>query len=93
MLRLEEWYIAGNQRSPYDAPELWIPCLCGRVYDHPLHEDGKELITSAVIGKTNDGKIRTRSGSLYELGKVREDYYNLYPNAMERLLKTLKETI
>lgn len=71
---------------PYDAPETVAYFLRGHIYDHPDHADGTTVETSPIVGAV-DGKIRTRSGSLYELGEPHPDYEAAYHGARERLLK------
>lgn len=61
---LENWSVSA---SPYDAPELKIIRLVGRL------SCGKEIVTSPVVGATGR-LVRTRSGSLYRLGDVDPDY-------------------
>lgn len=84
---LEDWCLSKEQ-NPYIAPELQVTYLHGNVYGHPRFRDGHPVRTSAIKG-LKDGFIETISGSLYELGKVREDYEEKYPNAKERLMNAL----
>ena len=86
-IKIENWAIVSPQ-DPYTAPELLRFSLKGEVYGHPRFSDGFEVTTSYIIG--SDGEtITTKSGSKYELGKVKDEYEKLYPNARSRLFKSL----
>ena len=78
-------------RDPYCAPELQKPALHGKVYGHRRFLDGSSITTSTVVGITEDGKIKTYSGSEYELGDVDPRYESMFPNAKDRLIKSAKE--
>lgn len=84
-MRLENWSVVSPQTDPYKAPELCSLVLRGNVYGHPNFEDGKEIITSTIVETTDDGKIKTYSGNVYELGEVDPEYERLYPNSRERI--------
>jgi hypothetical protein len=87
---LKNWSLIVRYKDPYSPPEEWTTCLHGNVYEHPRFDDGKEITTSSIEGKVGD-KVKTHSGSLYELQDIDPEYEKIYPNAKERLLKTLKE--
>lgn len=82
-MKLENWAVVGH--NPYLAPELQYQQLQGTVFDHPRFADGTFITTSAVAG-VEDGRIRTKSGSLYTLGEVNPEYEAEFPNARERIL-------
>lgn len=86
---LQNWSLVF--RDPYKAPEIQHPALHGKVYGHPRFEDGSTVTTSSVVGITEDGKIKTYSGSEYELGVVDQKYEELFPNARERIIQATKE--
>lgn len=86
--QLKEWSFGSND-SPYTAPECRSFVLGGKVFGHPKHQDGKNIITSTIVGKRN-GCVVTRSGSEYELLEPASDYEQQYPNAKERLFKQLE---
>lgn len=88
-MKLENWYV--TVRNPYLAPEAQVPALGGDVYgDTRGRVDGSPIITSSVKSY-KDGKVTTRSGSEYELGKVAEGYEIAFPNALERFRNSFDE--
>lgn len=86
--KLENWYISVKTSDPYKAPEQGVSVLAGNIYNHPRFEDGKYVTTSPVRGQTEDGDIITQN-TIYTLGTVKDDYEKEFPNARDRLLKTL----
>lgn len=86
---IQNWSLVFS--NPYNAPEIQTPSLHGKVFGHPKFEDGSNVTTSAVVGITEDGKIKTYSGSEYELGEVDPKYEELFPNTRERTIKAAKE--
>jgi hypothetical protein len=94
--QLKNWSYGTSQKvDAYTAPEMIFTQLQGNVYGHPnsqRHPDGKFIVTSAVKGKRN-GLVVTQSGSEYELIDVDPGYEKEYPNAFERLMKTLPEIL
>jgi hypothetical protein len=67
-VRLENWQVINNsgEKKAY---------LCGEVYGHPRLPDGRLVTTSAVIELHDDTAV-TRSGTVYRLGKQREQAFN-----------------
>lgn len=59
--------------------------LTGVVTGHPRFPDYTSVTTSLVVA-IEDGKVRTKSGSLYELGEPEPAYEREFPNARARLL-------
>jgi hypothetical protein len=57
----------------YAAPELGRNYLQGDVFGHPRHEDGKNVTTSR-ISKVKGRLVKTRSGSVYRLGRIKPEY-------------------
>lgn len=88
MPRLENWSLVDE---PYSAPEENRIRLAGTVYDREGFQDGEKVITSRPKQVTEDDKVVTFTGSIYELGEVDPEYEKLYPNARERLLSSLKK--
>ncbi len=89
-MKLENWSVA-ETGDGYTPPERRFPILQGNVFGHPgRHEDGKLISTSPIIKLVN-GKILTKSGSEYELGKIDEEYEKCFPNARQRLLDSFDE--
>ena len=86
-ITLEDWSIVN--RDPYTAPELQDACLQGKVTGHPSFDDGARVTTSH-IEKLDGGLIVTHTGRKYVLGSVDAEYESLYPNAKERLMKSLE---
>lgn len=88
-MRIEGWSVVGSW-DPYMAPELQCVRLMGHVYGHPMHHDGKDVVTSRIVGEIND-EIVTASGSRYVLGSVSAEYEALFPGAQERLLREIRK--
>ena len=82
MLKIEDWAILGHPLG------ITVPKLNGKVYGHTKFVEGESIITSAIIGKRN-GRVVTKSGSEYILGKVNLDYEREYPGALERVMESL----
>lgn len=90
-MRIEQWAVVVLPgQSVFMAPECRANALHGFAYGHPRFADGEEITTSALVG-VEDGKIRTKSGSVYELGEVDPKYEAEYPGARERILKGPKK--
>lgn len=85
--RLENWSVV-TAPDPYVAPEMRTNRLNGDVYNHPSFPEG-HCITTSKIESCKDGAIITRSGSVYALGVVDHIYEAYFPDAKERLLKSL----
>lgn len=76
-MRLENWSVSKRfgSNDAYRDPAVVPSCLVGRVYGHSneRHRDGKEIITSGI--ESVEGRVvRTRSGSVYELGRIDPEY-------------------
>lgn len=80
-MKIDEWVL--------QAKYLGTKKISGKVYGNPEFEEGEPITTSSVIGKTEDGKLITKSGSIYELGNPAEDYERAYPSARDRVLEQL----
>lgn len=83
-MKLENWAVV-EEYEPYTASELRKARLQGTVYGHPKHDDGKRVVTSSIqkvdpVAKT----VTTRSGSVYELGKVDPEWEAQFPDAESR---------
>lgn len=78
-----------SDNNGYDAPETIKLYFGGNVFGHPFFKDGDRIITSHITSYSN-GKFYTFSGTEYELGKVDEKYEKQFPNAYERVLKSLE---
>ena len=71
--------------TSYTAPELVTFNLKGRL------PDGRYVRTSYIVGVTDDDFIKTKSGSIYELGEPDEEYEKLFPDSKNRVIKQIKE--
>jgi len=89
--RIEEWSIVLRRSDPYKAPELVTASLSGKVFGHEKFPSGMKIFTSAILGKTKDGSVKTESGTLYELGVPASDYEDRFPGALKRVLNNLPE--
>lgn len=68
------WY--GRYRDPYqhEFTDMTIGnCLHGKVYGHPLIEDGHRVHTS-IIKKIEGDIVTTQTGTLYRLGEINPCY-------------------
>lgn len=90
-MRLERWSLRSRPYGRWESPEEAGVCLFGHVMGHPLHQDGKEVLTTAVLHLGLDC-IVTKSGSEYELGTVDPDYEQRYPRAEQRLVRALNQS-
>ena len=89
-IKLKNWSVSYSNPDAYSAPELMGVVLCGNVYGHTRFLDGVYVKTSPVIKL--EGKVFfTKSGSQYILEDVDPEYEQAYPNAKERIFKSLKE--
>jgi hypothetical protein len=89
-MRLENWSVVFSETDPYLAPELQKIALHGNVYGHPRFDDGSSVTTS-TIKELRGELIITNSGSEYELGEVDPEYEKRYPEARQRIFKSLKK--
>ena len=82
-IRIENWAIViyDASGSGYTPPEFHSRKIVGNVYGHPKFENGDIITTSRIIEVINSHKIRTISGSIYELGEPDEKYLQVYPQA------------
>jgi len=97
IVKIENWSVISLRNSPYEAPEVSGGCLYGEATGHRKFNPGTMIRTSRLVGKVllrGDDRIliKTYSGSLYELGKISNDYESKFPGAALRLLDSLKRT-
>lgn len=85
--KIFHWGVVPKTFDPYKAPEEVTYCLCGLL---DSEQSDHWIQTSTVVGKRN-GNIVTRSGSEYQLESVNPDYELQFPNAYERVMKSLSE--
>ena len=90
MPRIECWSITGDRRDQYTAPELRSLHLQGCVYGHPRFDYGHTVRTTAIVS-AEDGTVRTKSGSSYEIGDPSPMYEDRFPNARDRLFAVLQQ--
>lgn len=83
------WALVYKESNPYNAPELQSVCLCGNARLHPRFRNGENITTSRIIGKTEDGCVRTLN-TTYELGLPSDSYEAMFPDAKQRLLNSLE---
>jgi hypothetical protein len=80
---LKNWFVIQDPRDQFMAPELRPQCLGGDRGDN-------DCLTTPIMGKTEDGYVVTRSGSHYKLLDVDPAYEAEYPDALNRLMNSLK---
>lgn len=90
MTLLKDWHVTKRTNSPYQAPETGITALSGNVFGHHRFKDGDSITTSEVIAKDGD-MVVTMSGSYYALGQPDSEYAKQFPDAKDRLLKSLPD--
>lgn len=74
MAHLEDWTLLGAYHR-YTHPSSQLSFLRGRLSDHPLLPDGKNVYTSQVERiDVEKGTAVTRSGTQYTLGQMHKDY-------------------
>ena len=74
---LENWSIGADPLSPYDAPETAVVRLYGEIYNDDRFTNGTYIHTSRL--KTFDSTTltaTTKSGTIYSLGSMNEDFKN-----------------
>ena len=73
LVGIENWSIvAGNQLTPYQAPELQTYKIRGEVHGHPRFEDGDSIVTSTII--LREGRFVETANTRYHLGYPSMDY-------------------
>ncbi len=90
--RIEDWSICRYFGGPI-PPNTQTASVTGNVFGHSDFDDGKWITTSDITFAHHEGGktfVRTKTGSLYELGVVRAEYEKIYPNAAERLVQSFK---
>lgn len=90
-MKLENWSIGYYSHEATLAPELRRAALQGKVYGHPRFVDGENITTTAIKELIDEDKIKTTSGSIYELGKVDPQYEKEYPDARNRLIASFSK--
>ena len=90
-MRIEGWSLIGDF-DPYQAPELQSVKLLGHVYGHPMHYDGKRVMTSSIVGEIDEDVI-TASGSRYVLGSADPEYEKMFPGARARLINSIRKQV
>jgi len=83
-MKIEMWALVFSEKSP---GMLYIE---GEVHGHPKQPDGKEVVTSSIIGRHGE-LIVTTSGNEYELGVVNPVYERMFPNAKQRLFDRIDQ--
>ena len=70
MTKLEGWAVQMDMTNPYRAPEQRRLGLTGIVTGHPELEDGAFITTTHPVWlDLNKNMAKTKSGTLYHLGK------------------------
>jgi|TARA_Y100000310_G_scaffold334693_1_gene415001 hypothetical protein len=72
-IKIHDWTLINDKTDPYKAPETINRRLHGKVYGHPIHEDGTIIRTSSII-KVYQRTVETESGSVYKLGYISPKY-------------------
>lgn len=89
-LKLENWSVVETSKDIYKPKEQYDYRLTGRVYNHEKFHDGESIFTSRLIGKIGE-KIKTSSGSIFELGEPSKKNKTKTSNAKEQLLKLIRK--
>jgi hypothetical protein len=88
-MMLRNWSLRSRPSGQLESPEQEGSCLYGLIIGHPLHRDGKEVLTSPVAARCAN-HIVTKSGSEYDLADPDPAYERLYPQARQRLFARLE---
>jgi hypothetical protein len=72
MVKIENWFITGSN-DPYTPPECQTIHIKGFAFGHPDFPDGESIRTS-FIESVEGRKVTTRSGRVYQLGKIDPGY-------------------
>ena len=94
-VRLENWCVTPLDQSPYTPPECRAHGLAGNVFGHPSFEDGASVTSTEAVAARMEGDnviVVTRSGREYLLGQVDPEYERQFPNARDRVIKSLGAT-
>lgn len=79
MYKLENWSVHRKIESWCAPEEQPNPIIVGEVYGNPDHKDGKQVQLTRV--RKIEGRIITTKNSVYELGKMKEDYRQFLINS------------
>lgn len=79
-MRLEKWFITTDEGPLTDVSvlrdgKIKDARVWGDVYDNPNFPEGGRVRTSCIVELLEGNKVRTYSGSVYELGKVCESVF------------------
>lgn len=61
---LENWGVTTHPHYPASEP-----CLHGVTRGHPRFRDGETITSSSPIRELRDGRVVTKSGTVYQLGR------------------------
>jgi hypothetical protein len=87
IVRLENWFVAWPGTFIPAPPEAeGTKCLAGNIQGSSRFRDGESIRTSAITGRIGD-LFKTKSGTLYELGKQDVTNATAMPKAKELLLQ------
>jgi hypothetical protein len=89
-MKILQWSIISKSDWGFQSPDIPEGYLHGNILGHPGIEDGKEITTSRIVGRSGD-KVVTKSGSEYELEGVDPEYNAAFPHAEERLMRRLPD--
>ncbi len=67
IVKIEDWAIL-DSKMPYTARKQTTARLVGKVFGHPGHLAGKEVITSLILDITEDCEFAITENTIYELG-------------------------
>jgi hypothetical protein len=79
-IRIENWAVV-QSGDAYTAPEAQVKQLSGQVFGHPRFEDGKQIVTSAIVTLDLSIRICFTKNSVYRLGVPHPDYAQMYPQS------------
>jgi len=91
MVILENWSVC-RTKTFYDAPEMSVIRLNGTCFGSRKYKDGSRILTNRIIFYDEQKDIFiTATKGVYRLGKVDPEYEKLFPNALNRILASLKK--
>lgn len=84
VIRMENWSIIGI--APHSSPEQCLR-IQGEAHGYSEYSDGSRIMSSTIERVDSENELLIgMSGRLYQLGKVNEEYEELFPNAFERIM-------
>jgi len=82
--------VGSETNNWHTPPELVTFHLQGNCYNHPEHDDGKRIRTSAIVDYDFLLGLVITNNRKYKLGEVCSLYEKKFPDAMRRFIDSFK---